>query len=290
MNWHANGNVKFVASDPQKQDVELVEAKLPNGDSVTYRNVKSEMTDEQVAAADRQTMDCIDCHNRAGHPFKDPESVVDAAFASGDLNSALPYVKKYILELLNTDISSEDEARRLVEEAYARYQEQYPNVAEEYPEAYQQAMDFMEQRQDFMVDLMVRSQFIDSDEVTWKSFPDNLGHKTSPGCFRCHSGRLQNADGKPIPVNCSTCHSLPLVTKRDKIPEYYLALIDQKKPRNHRQPDWMAKHMGLADERCGACHGEKINFGTNDKTFCSNSGCHDETWKYLDLSALQQPE
>ena len=75
-----------------------------------------------------------------------------------------------------------------------------------------------------------------------------------------------------------------------RIPEYYLALIDQKKPRTHRRPDWMSKHMDhLGDERCSNCH-EEIKFGVNDKTFCSNSGCHAVDWQYLDLMALRGDE
>ena len=30
-------------------------------------------------AADKFTMDCIDCHNRIGHPFPNPEEVIDQA-------------------------------------------------------------------------------------------------------------------------------------------------------------------------------------------------------------------
>ena len=52
----------------------------------------------------------------------------------------------------------------------------------------------------------------------------------------------------------------------------------------------MSKHMDhLGDERCSNCH-EEIKFGVNDKTFCSNSGCHAVDWQYLDLMALRGDE
>ncbi|UCC15099.1 MAG: hypothetical protein JSW21_03905 [Gammaproteobacteria bacterium] len=287
MNWHSSGNVQFVATDVQKQNIEFVEATLPGGEVVTYKSVKATMSDDEIAAAERHTMACVDCHNRAGHPFRDPESVVDAAFASGELNSDLPYAKKYILDMFDNPVESKEAAREIVDQAYATYREAYPDAVIQDPEASESARQFIEERKEFLIDLMVSSDFLEAEDVTWRSFPDNQGHKNFPGCFRCHSGRLQDAKGTPIPVNCSTCHSLPLVTQRDRIPGYYLALLDQKKPRNHRKPDWMSNHMDyLGDQKCSSCH-EEIKFGVNDKSFCSNSGCHAVDWQYLDLSALR---
>lgn len=290
MNWHSSGNVQYVAADKQGQQIEFVEATKPDGTVVTYRQVKPVMTDEEVAAAERQTMSCMDCHNRAGHPFRDPETAIDAAFAAGELNPDLPYVKAYILKLLDTPVESKEDALEKVSHAYEEYAATYPDYVTSYPEASEDAREFIEERQEFLADLMVSSDFPTAEEVTWRSFPDNLGHKNFPGCFRCHGGRMQDAEGTPIPVNCSTCHAVPLVTRDDKIPEYYTALLDQKKPRNHTRPDWMAKHMEYQDEkRCASCH-ETARFGVNDEMFCGNSGCHATEWEYLDLTALQQSD
>ena len=288
MNWHASGNVRFVAPDSQRQNIELVEATLPDGSVVTYKNVKTTLSDADLASAERLTMACMDCHNRAGHPFRDPESVIDAAFASGELNRGLPYIKKTILGMFDEIVESKEQAMKVVEQTYEDYRKAHAQAVEEFESG--NAREFIEQRKEFWADLLVSSDFPEAEDVTWRSFPDNLGHKNFPGCFRCHSGRLQDEKGTPIPVNCSSCHSLPLVTQRDRIPEYYLALIDQKKPRTHRRPDWMSKHMDhLGDERCSNCH-EEIKFGVNDKTFCSNSGCHAVDWQYLDLMALRGDE
>lgn len=287
MNWHSSGNVKYVAADIHNQQIELVEATKPDGTVVTYRNVKPTMSDEDVAATELKTMSCMDCHNRAGHPFRDPETVIDAAFAAGELNPELPYVKSYILKLLETPVDSKEDALEKVSHAYEDYAAQYPGSVTSYPEASADAKEFIEERQEFLADLMVSSEFPTAEDVTWKSFPDNLGHKNFPGCFRCHGGRMQTAEATPIPVNCSTCHAVPLVTQDDKIPAYYLALLDQKKPKNHTRPDWMSKHMDYQGEkRCAACH-ETARFGVNDEMFCANSGCHSAEWEYLDLTALR---
>ncbi len=44
-------------------------------------------------------------------------------------------------------------------------------------------------------------------KVDWRTYPDNIGHKFSPGCFRCHEGRHENQLGEVISHECSICHS-----------------------------------------------------------------------------------
>ena len=43
-------------------------------------------------------------------------------------------------------------------------------------------------------------------KVTWGTYPNNLGHMDFPGCFRCHDGSHNTADGSAITQDCSTCH------------------------------------------------------------------------------------
>ncbi len=44
--------------------------------------------------------------------------------------------------------------------------------------------------------------------VTWGTYPNNLGHTDFPGCFRCHDGSHSAANGRTISNDCETCHSL----------------------------------------------------------------------------------
>ena len=41
--------------------------------------------------------------------------------------------------------------------------------------------------------------------VTFGTYPDNLGHMTSSGCFRCHDS-LAAKDGTTINSDCEYCH------------------------------------------------------------------------------------
>jgi hypothetical protein len=43
-------------------------------------------------------------------------------------------------------------------------------------------------------------------KVTFGTYPDNVGHTTSAGCFRCHDGSLVAKDGGSISSDCEYCH------------------------------------------------------------------------------------
>ena len=54
--------------------------------------------------------------------------------------------------------------------------------------------------------------------VGWGTYPNNLGHTDSPGCFRCHDGAHASADGRAaITQDCTACH-VPLAVE-DTAPE-----------------------------------------------------------------------
>jgi hypothetical protein len=44
--------------------------------------------------------------------------------------------------------------------------------------------------------------------VSWKKFPDNLGHLYYKGCFRCHDGKHVSSEGKVLSRDCNTCHTI----------------------------------------------------------------------------------
>ncbi|MFM9091732.1 MAG: cytochrome c3 family protein [Verrucomicrobiota bacterium] len=46
-------------------------------------------------------------------------------------------------------------------------------------------------------------------KADWRVYPDNLGHKDWPGCFRCHDDKHQDARGRKVRASdCSSCHTL----------------------------------------------------------------------------------
>ena len=43
--------------------------------------------------------------------------------------------------------------------------------------------------------------------VQFGTYPNNIGHLDSPGCFRCHDDNHRSKDGKKISQECDTCHA-----------------------------------------------------------------------------------
>ncbi|NIN65338.1 MAG: cytochrome C, partial [Anaerolineae bacterium] len=48
-------------------------------------------------------------------------------------------------------------------------------------------------------------------KADWNSHPNNVGHKDTPGCFRCHDGKHLNAEQESIRLECNICHSIPVL-------------------------------------------------------------------------------
>ena len=45
-------------------------------------------------------------------------------------------------------------------------------------------------------------------KVTWGTYPNHIGHKDSPGCFRCHDRKHKTDDGDKISKDCDSCHTV----------------------------------------------------------------------------------
>ena len=111
-----------------------------------------------------------------------------------------------------------------------------------------------------------------------------MGHKDSPGCFRCHSGKLLNTKQEAIRLECNLCHSIPVVAG----PQNFVTNIEisrGQEPKSHLNPNWIGLHRNSFDQTCAACHKVTNPGGKDDTSFCSNSACHGASWKFADLNA-----
>jgi hypothetical protein len=44
--------------------------------------------------------------------------------------------------------------------------------------------------------------------VTWGKYPNNIGHETFPGCWRCHDSNHTAKNGDTITQDCNACHNI----------------------------------------------------------------------------------
>jgi len=190
--------IRYTAADRARQMIGSVEYRnAVTGESRTFTGPAPSGTSPE--AGFNFEMQCVDCHNRPTHAFELPERAMDKSMAGGDIPVTLPFVKKKGLELLKAGYgSSEEAAAKIPGELTGFYQQNFPEI-------------FARRAQDIgqagkaVLAIYERNVFPDL-KVTWGTYPNNLGHMDSPGCFRCHDGSHTSADGKTISQDCNACH------------------------------------------------------------------------------------
>lgn len=191
IHWHMNvGNrIEYIARDDRRQIIPWVRVIDQQG-VVTEYQTPAFKANPQTDVIRR--MDCMDCHNRPAHIFQSPDAAVDMALALGQLDPALPFIKKVAVQVLTQPYATEPEAMRKIATAiHAKYSAD---------PRYRKAIDEVQK--------IYRDNFFPEMKTNWKVHPNNLGHMYWPGCFRCHDGEHKTADGKRgIKANdCFACH------------------------------------------------------------------------------------
>lgn len=194
--------IEYVAIDKHRQvmgQVSYVDDKT--GKRVVFTQADPKPTAEQISAGEHRTMDCIDCHNRPTHTFQLPGRALDLAMARGHVSPELPFIKKEALAALKAKYPDRDTAKRdIAATLEAFYQKSYPDIYSKQRALLETSIGG--------VQAIYLSNIFPAMNITWGTYPDNLGHTDFPGCFRCHDGSHTSADGKTIPNDCDTCHTV----------------------------------------------------------------------------------
>jgi hypothetical protein len=280
IHWHIAQELEYVALDPYKQKIPLIEVHSANSKvTATYFDPTAGPSRAEVEKMPRRRLDCIDCHNAAGHPFSNPANLVDDALAEGRIDRSLPSIKARSDTIIQkaSGISGPETERA------ARFGELIAAAA---PKSEQKAAA-KEAEQKFAAEMkriLLLSSFAAKD-LTWKTFPNNVGHKDFAGCFRCHDGKHMNAKGEAIRLQCTLCHALPKVVGENGVRTVQSTVSpDLTPPSSHEEPNWMHDHRSQVDSSCAMCHG-KVQWGTDGGSFCSNPACHGRKWPEMNLDA-----
>ena len=203
IHWHMNiGNeVWYGANDPQRQKIPWVRVKDRQGKVTEYFDRSLSLTAEQLKKLNIRRMDCIDCHNRPSHIFRDPDGAVDLAMLGGLVDSTLPYIKRQSVLALSQNYSSKENATKSIATALdAFYAKQYPQVYKERRDAISKTVSEVQK--------IYLTNIFPEMKVDWRTHPDNIGHTLFPGCFRCHDGNHVSEEGKVLSRDCQLCHTI----------------------------------------------------------------------------------
>ncbi len=202
------GVATYVAADQKRQVIPWVSYQDEDGSIAEYVSTETPPTPELLATGERRLMDCMDCHNRPTHAFDLPESAVNQAMAAGRISRSLPFAHKISVELLRRDYPSKLAAQTQLPEAFREY------YRTSYFPAYNTQRAQIEQSAATLLEIYSGNVFPEMN-VTWGTYPNNLGHADYPGCFRCHDGGHQAKDGRVISQDCNACHNLLAMEEPD---------------------------------------------------------------------------
>jgi hypothetical protein len=204
IHWHMNigSEIVFVASDSLSQVIPWVMMRNKQTGEVT-EYLASDAADSAGAYRQRAShrMDCIDCHNRPSHIYSPPVRIVDRSLALGRLSRELPAVKAASVGALVGEYTSREAAMDSIPILFEQYyRDNYPEVAAARGEAIRAAAEELK--------LQYGRNFFPYMKVSWKAYPNNIGHMTDMGCFRCHDDKHVSPGGKVISKNCNSCHTI----------------------------------------------------------------------------------
>ena len=198
IHWHADPavRVEYVSTDTARETIPYVKVTYPTGEVKEYR--AADTTDQMISGGNRRTMDCRDCHNTVGHPISPtPEQAVDQAIAAALVSRDLPFVRREGVRLVRASYPSQDAAMSAIESGLRSFYQSQGGSAPD-----QQALS----RSVSALQAVYRRNVFPTMMVSWGSYPDNRGHLTSTGCFRCHDDSHTAKDGSTISADCELCH------------------------------------------------------------------------------------
>ena len=199
------GRTEYVALDEELQEIPWVKYVQDDGAVRIFRS-DGKPYDAPPPDGVRRTLDCMDCHNRGAHHFLSPQAAVDKALDAGEIDATLPFIKRESVRAILGDYRDKAAAEAGIEKHFIAFYQQ------EYPDVWQTRQDAVRQAAKAVAEHYKRSIF-PAMKVNWRTYPENVGHMISPGCFRCHDGLHVDDTGDAIMSTCETCHVF--MTPRD---------------------------------------------------------------------------
>jgi nitrate/TMAO reductase-like tetraheme cytochrome c subunit len=203
IHWHmaVANKLEYIARDPGRQEIAWVKVTDRAGKVTEYRHTESPLTDEERAKAEVRTMDCMDCHNRPSHIYRSPQRAVNQALAAGEIDRTLPFMKREAVKALDAEYPDTPSALAAIEAKLTSF------YAENHPETSASRAADVKKSVEAVQRAYTQNMFPEM-KVSWRSYPDHLGHFQYQGCFRCHGSPLTSAEGKTITNDCNACHSI----------------------------------------------------------------------------------
>jgi len=204
IHWHINPDVRieYITTDSTRLTIpKVILIRATTGDTIIYEDEEEPFDETESPFFERRTMDCIDCHNRPSHIYRDPSTFINIAMAAGDVDASLPMIKQVAVEACVEEYQSTEEAMQSIAKSVRTfYQENYPEIAKEKSANIEKSI--------LGIQKAFSNNIFPEMRVRWEYYPDHIGHMTSAGCFRCHDNQHVSQSGRVISNRCVTCHHI----------------------------------------------------------------------------------
>jgi nitrate/TMAO reductase-like tetraheme cytochrome c subunit len=191
--------VEYIATDEKRQEIAWLRVSRGDGSVTEYNNQDNLLSPEERASLEVRTMDCMDCHNRPAHQFPTAMHSVNEALEEGTISLALPTIKLQAVQAIDASYESGEEARTSIASQLRNF------YRREYPDVYERKNADLE-RSVAKIQEIYRTTVFPEMKAKWSAYPNNIGHRDSPGCFRCHNDVMESTTGNIIFSDCSRCH------------------------------------------------------------------------------------
>lgn len=199
IHWHVGQEVSYIAGDRKRLAIPYVAVREKDGTLTEYMDQARPLARQEIARAQKRLMDCTDCHNRPSHIYNPPQDELDRHLAARTIDPALPFIKKVTIALLEKPYATaEDAAAALDAGIRGYYARNHPELMVGKAASIAAAVEHARE--------IYRRTYFPAMKVSWRTYPNHIGHFYSPGCFRCHDGRHRSPGGRIISKKCAHCH------------------------------------------------------------------------------------
>lgn len=226
IHWHVSetDRVEYYAADEKRQDIPWM--RVTNLKDGTFRVFRTEKFTGEPPADKIRVMDCMDCHNRPAHVFPTANSEVEKSMAAGALSLKLPNIKRVaVAAMTQKEITSATDAPQKIAD-YIRGKYTDAALASELPGTIAE------------VQKLFATTIFPERKADWRVYPNNIGHKDWPGCFRCHDDKHKTSLGQTVrSSDCTSCHTILAQGKGEALQTLSAKGLEFKHPDGQLDPE-----------------------------------------------------
>jgi len=196
IHWHVDPNhtIRYLSDESREQ---IYDIELTDKNAGTTKVFKA--AEPAPAGSVWRTMDCVDCHNRPAHNYRSPQYEIDMALAEGRIDKTLP---------TSSAKACESSRRRNIRRTRKRARASRPQSRRSTRRTIPTAPIHLQSSGRQGARRRVLLEQLPANEGHLELYPNHIGHKDSPGCFRCHDNKHKTTDGEKVGKKCGTCHNI----------------------------------------------------------------------------------